>query len=70
MAKTPQHILNQIQAADPDGHPVDPTEADYKAHEAWARKAFGNAAWAEYKGSNWGEIEDDFEAGGLRRYYA
>lgn len=47
--------LYQIQRADPDGGEREPTEADYAAHEQWARATFGDPAWNAYRTPGWGE---------------
>lgn len=48
-------MLEQIQAADPEGGEVEPSAADCAAHEAWARARFGDAVWAAYETPGWGE---------------
>ena len=49
--------LRDIEARDPDGGSVEPTEADYVAHEAWARSRYGLDVWSRYRASGWDEAE-------------
>lgn len=51
--------LRAIQAADPDGGPDEPSEADYARHRAWAIDTFGQQAWDRYTGTSWAECDTD-----------
>ena len=50
-------VLRAIEARDPDGFPVEPTEADYREFRAWAIRTYGMPAWERYSGGGWGESE-------------
>lgn len=54
-------ILTAIMNADPDGGSIEPTEAMYAAHKAWAIERFGIAAWNAYNTPGWGDGAYDDE---------
>lgn len=45
--------LLSIQAADPDGHPTEPTAAKRRAFRKWATKTFGPEALTVYLTESW-----------------
>ncbi len=47
--------LRAIERYDPDGGDREPTDADYLAHETWARQAFGDDVWNTYRQGGWDE---------------
>lgn len=51
----PQETLYAIQARDPDGGERQPTEADYRSFEDWARRTYGDAAWNTYRRGGWAQ---------------
>ncbi len=50
--------LRDIEAHDPDGGEREPTEADYRAHEAWALAKYGREAWDRYQRGAWEHPSD------------
>jgi hypothetical protein len=48
--------LRAIQARDPDGGTVKPTDADHAAHEAWAVAEYGREVWDTYVAGNWAKL--------------
>jgi hypothetical protein len=47
--------LRVIEDHDPDGGEIEPTEAAYAAHQAWAIEAFGPKVWAIYAAGGWAD---------------
>jgi len=48
-------MLKAIERCDPDGGEVEPTPANYGAHERWAVASFGREVWEHYQKGGWGE---------------
>jgi len=53
MTATPLEVLRSIEAADPDGGLLEPTDADHDRHQAWAVRTYGEAAWEAYRAGGW-----------------
>ena len=45
--------LKAIEARDPDGGDVEPTDIDYEAHKAWAIRNYGQSTWDRYVRGGW-----------------
>lgn len=53
-----ERVLQAIGSRDPDGGSVEPTDADYAAHKAWAVETYGASAWDRYIAGGWAEVSD------------
>jgi hypothetical protein len=47
--------LVAIRVCDPDARDIEPTDADYAAHEAWAVEMYGQEVWDVYRSTDWAE---------------
>jgi len=59
--------LRAIEAADPDGGYLEPSDDDYANHEAWAVRQYGPQVWARYTRGGWGDMstwDDDYRPDG------
>jgi hypothetical protein len=53
MGNTSLDHLYDMQARDPDGGSIEPTEQDYRLFEEWAVATYGRAAFERYQGGSW-----------------
>lgn len=50
--------LKAIQAKDPDGGNVMPTDEMYEAHKDWAIRTYGPKVWEAYSTDSWDESDE------------
>lgn len=55
---TDRYVLNAIQAYDPDGGEIEPTDAMHADHKSWAISRYGVKAWQDYKTDGWANPAD------------